>query len=210
MSAGLSVIHVVDDDTSFRNAVGRMLRAAGYEVALHPSADQLLENLPAPARGCILLDVKMPGVSGPQLQEKLAEIGYVMPIVFMTGHGDLPTTVRAIKAGAEDFLAKPVPKDTLIETIERALKRFDDLHKRSTRLQSLRELVATLTPREREVYSLVVRGKLNKQIAHELGTSERTIKAHRHSIMQKLQVRSLAELVSMAERLGMLVAADSV
>lgn len=208
MTDETAIVHVVDDDASFRNAVGRMLRASGYQVALYQSADQLLEQLPPPARGCILLDVRMPGVSGPQLQETLTSMGYTMPIVFMTGHGDLPTSVRAIKAGAEDFLAKPVPKDTLIEAIERALKRYDVNHERSVRLQTLRDLVAALTPREREVFGLVVRGRLNKQIAHELGTSERTIKAHRHSIMQKLKVRSLAELVSMAERLGMLVAAD--
>ncbi len=209
MNDETAIVHVVDDDASFRNAVGRMLRASGYQVALYQSADQLLENLPTPARGCILLDVRMPGVSGPQLQETLAGMGYTVPIVFMTGHGDLPTSVRAIKAGAEDFLAKPVPKDTLLEAIKRALKRYDESQERSARLQTLRELVATLTPRETEVFGLVVRGRLNKQIAHELGTSERTIKAHRHSIMQKLKVRSLAELVSMAERLGMLVAADS-
>lgn len=197
-------IHVVDDDLSFRGAVRRLLLACGYEVVLYESADELLEKLPSPERGCILLDVKMPGVSGPQLQERLAAMGYTVPIVFMTGHGDLPTSVRAIKAGAEDFLAKPVDKDTLLEAIERALRHYDDAHERQVRLQVLRELLGTLTPREREVFGLVVRGKLNKQIAHELGTSERTIKAHRHSIMLKLQVRSLAELVSLAERLDVL------
>jgi len=206
MNDEMPVIHVVDDDASFRTAVSRLLRAAGYQVALYSSADQLLESLPAPVRGCILLDVRMPGVTGPQLQDRLAGMGYTLPIVFLTGHGDLPTSVRAIKAGAEDFLAKPVLKDTLLEAIERALKHYDDMHDRSVRLQALRDRVAGLTPREREVFSLVVRGRLNKQIAHELGTSERTIKAHRHSIMQKLKVHSVAELVSMAERLGMLVA----
>lgn len=185
-----------------------MLRAAGYQVALYQSAAELLENLPSQARGCILLDVKMPGVNGPQLQEKLTAIGYPLPIVFMTGHGDIPTSVRAIKAGAEDFLLKPVAKDTLLEAIERAFRHCDQIYERSVRLQTMRDLLATLTPREREVFSFVVRGKLNKQIAHALGTSERTIKAHRHSIMQKLKLRSLADLVSMAERLGMLVARD--
>jgi len=206
MNDEMPVIHVVDDDASFRSAVSRLLRAAGYQVALYPSAAQLLDSLPAPARGCILLDVRMPGVTGPQLQDRLAGMGYATPIVFLTGHGDLPTSVRAIKAGAEDFLAKPVAKDTLLAAIERALERYDEMHARSARLQALRDLAAALTPREREVFALVVRGKLNKQIAHELGTSERTIKAHRHSIMQKLKVHSVAELVSMAERLGMLVA----
>jgi FixJ family two-component response regulator len=208
MSADAPVVHVVDDDASFRSAVSRLLRACGYQVALYASANQLIENLPSPERGCILLDVRMPGLSGPQLQDMLARIDYGVPIVFMTGHGDLPTSVRAIKAGAEDFLAKPVAKTTLIEAIERALKRYDETHERDVRLHSLRELLTTLTPREREVFGFVVRGKLNKQIAHELGTSERTIKAHRHNIMHKLKVRSLAELVSMAERLGLLAAAE--
>ena len=156
----------------------------------------------------MLLDVRMPGLSGPQLQAALARMDYDMPIVFLTGHGDIPTSVRAVKAGAEDFLCKPVAKAALIEAIERALKRYDETHERSVRLHVFRDLLTTLTPREREVFDLVVRGKLNKQIAHELGTSERTIKAHRHNIMQKVRVRSLAELVSMAERLGLIAAAD--
>jgi RNA polymerase sigma factor (sigma-70 family) len=123
---------------------------------------------------------------------------------FLTGHGDIPMSVRAIKAGAEDFLVKPAPKKMLVEVIERALKRYDETHELNVRLNTFRELLTTLTQREREVFALVVRGKLNKQIAHDLGTSERTIKAHRHSIMEKFKIRSLAELVSIAERLGIL------
>lgn len=204
MNTEAPVIHVVDDDASFRTAVARLLKAAGYAVALYESADHLLENLPNPERGCILLDVRMPGISGPQLQETLASKGYALPIIFMTGHGDIPMSVRAIKTGAEDFLSKPVAKDTLLEAIDRALKHYDEAHQRNIQLNAFRELMSTLTPRENEVFSLVVRGKLNKQIAHELGTAERTIKAHRHSIMHKLKVQSLAELVSIAERLGRL------
>jgi FixJ family two-component response regulator len=184
-----------------------MLRACGYQVALYASADQLVDNLPNAERGCILLDVRMPGLSGPQLQDLLARIDYGVPIVFMTGYGDIPTTVRAIKAGAEDFLAKPVGRKTLVEAIERALRRYDEKHARDICLNGFRELIALLTPREHEVLGLVVRGKLNKQITYELGTSERTIKAHRHNIMHKLQVRSLAQLVALAERLGLLAAA---
>lgn len=199
-----SIIHIVDDDSSARTAVGRVLRAAGYQISLYESATQLLENLPAATRGCILLDVKMPGVNGPQLQEVLGKIGFELPIVFLTGHGNIPASVRAIKAGAEDFLSKPAPKVVLIEAIERALKRYDDAHERNVRLNVLRECFSALTPRERQVFDLVVRGKLNKQIAHELGTSERTIKAHRHAVMQKFKIASLAELVSIAEMLGTL------
>lgn len=132
-----------------------------------------------------------------------------MPIIFLTGHGDIPASVRAIKAGAEDFLSKPVSKEILLGAIERAVVRCEKSRTDRQRLDGLRALVATLTPREHEVFILVVRGKLNKQIAYELGTAERTVKAHRHSIMQKLQVRSVAEAVSMAERLGVLTDAGA-
>ena len=204
MTSATPVIHIVDDDASFRTAIGRLLRASGYEVALYESAHLLLKKLPSMEPGCILLDVRMPDLSGPELQARLVELGNALPIIFLTGHGDIPMSVRAIKTGAEDFLSKPVPKKTLLEAIERALARYEDGREQRERLDALRTLVATFTPREREVFALVVRGKLNKQIAFELGTSERTIKAHRHNIMQKLQVHSLAEAVSIAERLGLL------
>ena len=199
-----ATIHVVDDDPSFRRAMARLLQTAGYEVKLYDSANTLLDNLPEPAKGCILLDVRMPGLSGPQLHEALDKVGFELPIIFLTGHGDIPATVRAIKAGAEDFLAKPTPKKLLLEAIDRALTRYDNSHERNVWLNALRQRFSTLTPREREVFSFVVRGRLNKQIAHELGTSERTIKAHRHSIMGKFGAKSLAELVSFAEGLGVL------
>jgi FixJ family two-component response regulator len=204
MNVAAAVIHIVDDDPSIRTSVGRLLRIAGYRVVLHDSANHLLQNLPEMERGCILLDVRMPGLSGPQVQDELAKMNFEMPIIFLTGHGDFPTSVKAIKAGAEDFLAKPTPRKLLLETIERALQRYDDRHEQNVRLGIYRARLNTLTPREREVFDLVVRGKLNKQIGHELGTSERTIKAHRHSIMQKFEARSLAELVSIAEHLGLL------
>jgi FixJ family two-component response regulator len=210
MTTGPPVIHVVDDDDSFRTAVARLLRVSGYQVALYDSAHGLLELPVGMTPGCILLDVRMPGLSGPDLQARLIAAGNPLPIVFLTGHGDIPTSVRAIKAGAEDFLSKPVSKKTLIETIQRALARYADTHDRNLQLGALRALVASLTPRENQVFALVVRGKLNKQIAHELGTSERTIKAHRHAVMQKLKVQSLAEAVSIAERLGLLAAPASV
>lgn len=204
MSSNAPFIHVVDDDASFRAAIARVLRTCGYQVSLYESASRLLEKLPPQERGCILLDVQMPGLNGSQLQEVLKKMGFALPIIFLTGHGDIPMSVRAIKAGAEDFLAKPAPKKMLVEVIERALKRYDETHELNVRLNTFRELFSSLTPREREVFALVVRGKLNKQIAHDLGTSERTIKAHRHRIMEKFKIRSLAELVAIAEKLGML------
>lgn len=181
------------------------MRVSGYEVAMYDSAEQLLERLPdhvGPA--CILLDVKIPGLSGPELQERLAALGSTLPIVFLTGHGDIPMTVQAIKAGAEDFLTKPVPKARLIDAIERAVARSQASRASHDRLNALRCLVAGLTPRERQVFERVARGQLNKQIARELGTTERTIKAHRQKVKEKICAESLAELVLIAERLGLL------
>jgi FixJ family two-component response regulator len=204
MSEPAPLIHVVDDDVAYRTAVSRLLEASGYRVALYASANQLLQSPPAAEPGCILLDVQMEGLSGLQLQERLAELGHTLPIVFLTGHADVPASVRAIKAGAEDFLTKPAPKKILLAAVQRALARFRATQEKDERDGALQARLARLTPREREVFDLVVRGRLNKQIAFELGTVERTIKAHRHSIMHKLQVRSAADLVLLAERLGML------
>jgi RNA polymerase sigma factor (sigma-70 family) len=199
------LVHVVDDDASFRTAIERRLKLAGYEVATYPSAQQLLDRLPENGRlGCVLLDVRIPGLSGPELQNRLAELGSTLPIVFLTGYADTATTVRAIKAGAEDFLTKPVSSEQLLDAIERAIARHEAARSLRSRLDSFRSLLATLTPRERQVFELIVRGKINKQIAHQLGTTERTVKAHRHQVMEKMQVHSLAELVSIAERLGVL------
>lgn len=198
-------IYVVDDDASFRTAIERRLKLAGYQVATYPSAQQLLDCLPDENEpGCILLDVQIPGMSGPDLQGRLHELGSVLPIVFLTGYTDTPTTVRAVKAGAEDFLTKPVESEQLLGVIERAVARHAIVRGERQRLEEMRALVADLTARERQVFGLVVRGKLNKQTAHDLGTTERTIKAHRHQVMEKLKVRSLAELVTVAERLGLL------
>jgi RNA polymerase sigma factor (sigma-70 family) len=199
-----SIVHVVDDDASFRTAISRLLRASGYEVAAYESATQLLDRPPdPPGPACILLDVRIPGLSGPELQDRLAKQGSALPIVFLTGYGDFPTSVRVTKAGAEDFLTKPVAKDKLIDAIERALARYEAGRESRDQHNALQALVDTLTPRERQVFDLVVRGKMNKQIAHELGTTERTIKAHRHNVMEKIGVQSVAELVSIAGRLGL-------
>jgi FixJ family two-component response regulator len=201
---GPPVIHIVDDDASFRTAISRLLNASGYEVVAYDSAAAFLSAIASARPGCILLDVQMPALDGLQLQQELARLSRGWPIIFMTGHGDIPTSVRAIKAGAEDFLSKPVSKEILLETIERALVRHAATQQGLDQLHSLQSLIATLTPREAEVFSLMVRGKLNKQIAHQLGTSERTVKAHRAMVMQKLQVQSFAEAVSIAERVGLL------
>jgi len=200
-----SLVHVVDDDASFRSAIERRLKLAGYDVATYASARELLDRLPDDGKaGCILLDVCIPGLSGPELQNRLIELGSTLPIVFLTGHADTPTTVRAIKAGAEDFLIKPVSSEQLLDVIGRALARHEAGRDYHRKLESLRALAATLTPREHQVFDLIVRGRINKQIAYDLGTTERTVKAHRHQVMEKMKVRSLAELVSVAERLGML------
>jgi len=200
-----TVVHVVDDDESFRTSTAQLLRALGYEVMVYESAQALLEQLPDDGgASCVLLDVQIPGVSGPELQSRLVELGSALPIVFITGHGDIPMTVQAIKAGAEDFLTKPVPKDKLIDAIERAVSRHRIVRDQYLRLQSQRSLIAKLTPRERQVFERVVRGKINKQIAFELGATERTIKAHRQRVMEKVGVQTLAELVSLAERAGIL------
>ncbi len=195
-------VHVVDDDPSFRTAVERRLKKAGYEVATYSSAQQLLTDLPDESGpGCILLDVRIPGLSGPDLQARLIDLGSTLPIVFLTGHADIQTTVQTIKAGAQDFLTKPVQSEQLLGAIERAIAFHQAKRDQRGELDRLLNLVGLLTPRERQVFDLVVRGKMNKQIAAQLGTTVRTIKAHRHKVMEKMEVQSLAELVSIAERL---------
>ena len=199
-----TLVHVVDDDASFRTAVSRLLRTGGYQVATYASAQQLLEHLPQDSSlGCILLDVQIPGLSGPELQDRLSKVGSMLPIVFLTGHGDIPMSVRAIKAGASDFLTKPVSKEVLFDAIEQAVERYSLVREQQAQLNAWRGLVAELTPRERIVLALVVRGKLNKHIAYELGVAERTVKAHRKKVMEKTKAKTVAELVLIAERLGM-------
>jgi RNA polymerase sigma factor (sigma-70 family) len=203
------VVHVVDGDASFRTAIERRLKKAGYDVATYPSAQHFLDRLPDEKHsGCILLDVRIPGLSGPELQGRLSELGSTLPIVFLTGYADVPTTVQAIKAGADDVLTKPVSSEQLLDAIRRAIAHHETARDERGRLDIVRAHLASLTPREREVFERVVRGKTNKHIALELGTTERTIKAHRHRVMEKMQVPSLAELVSLAEQVRTL-AADS-
>ena len=200
-------VHIVDDDPSFRTAMERRLKLAGYEVATYASAEHLLDRLPSDSvLGCILLDVRIPGLSGPQLQGRLSEFGSTLPIIFITGHPDIATTVRTIKAGAVDFLTKPVSGDKLLQAVELAIAHHNLAYRQKTNLEIVRAHVAALTPRERQVFDLVICGKLNKQVAHALGCTERTIKAHRHRVMEKMQVRTLPELVTLAERLGVVSA----
>jgi RNA polymerase sigma factor (sigma-70 family) len=200
------LVHIIDDDLSFLTAMERHLEHAGYEVAVYASAQALLDRLPSDdsVPGCILLDVRIPGIDGLALQKRLKELGSTLPIIFVSGHVDIPVTVRALKDGAEDFLTKPVTSDDLLTAIERAFARRRAFREQQTKLDVVRALIAKLTPRERQVFELIVAGKTNKQIGSILGATERTIKAHRHGVMEKMQVRTLAELVSVAERVGVL------
>lgn len=198
------VIHIVDDDKSYRTALARLMEASGYRVVTYGSGEELLAHPTGSNPGCILLDLQMPGLSGLELQHRLTEKAPLLPIVFLTGRGDIKASVRAMKAGAEDFLEKPASREALLEAVERALLRSEIRRAEHDRVQALHARLGALTPREFDVFGLIVRGKLNKQIAYDLGTSERTVKAHRHNVMEKLGVHSLAEAVSIAERLGLL------
>ncbi|SFU52020.1 response regulator transcription factor [Pseudoduganella namucuonensis] len=195
-------IHIIEDDDALRTALARLLGACGYRVDVHASAEAFLRAGTGGEAGCILLDVDMPGLGGLELQDRLRASGSILPIVFLTGNGSIAMSVRAIKAGAEDFLSKPVGKEALLDAIGRAMRRYETAAARDSLLSDLRGRAAMLTAREREVFALVVRGLLNKQIAFELGNTERTVKAHRRSLMEKLGAGSLAELVQMANRLG--------
>jgi len=196
------LIHVVDDDESLRASLLDLLDAAGFEARGYGSTGEFLMQTLADRPGCILLDVRLPGPSGIELQQALQDRGVMLPVIFMTGHADVPTSVRAMKAGAVDFLEKPVERDTLLDALERALSQ--DALRRGERDETSRQRarLAVLTPREREIFDRVVAGKLNKQIADELGISLRTVKAYRASVMEKLGVASAAELGRLAGELG--------
>jgi len=195
LTAAAPTIHVVDDDDSFRTAISRMLRASGYEVKAYRSAGEFLLE-PAPrGPGCLLLDLHMPGPDGLELQEAIARRGDGLPIIFLTGHGDIRKSVRAMRQGAADFLTKPARREELLQAVRSALDRQKQDESTAGWRRELAARYALLTPREREVLERVVTGALNKQIAAVLGMTERTVKAHRARIMQKMQVDSLAELV---------------
>ena len=202
MSEVSPTVFVVDDDPSVLKSLSRLLRSAGWQAATYSSPDEFLRQYDPAAPGCLVLDVAMPRVDGFELQRRLVDAGCPLPIVFITGHGDIPTSVRAMRAGALNFLAKPVNDDDLLGAVREAVE-TDGVARRAQRDMALvRERLATLTPRERQVLEQVVVGKLNKQIAGDLGTVEKTIKVHRAHVMEKMGARSLAELARMGERLG--------
>nr|WP_064249881.1 response regulator [Rhizobium leguminosarum]OAP90075.1 DNA-binding response regulator [Rhizobium leguminosarum] len=198
------VIHIVDDDKSYRMATARLLSAHGLKVEAYESGDHFLARFSACEPGCVLLDLQMPGQSGLQIQRRLCELAPHLPVVFLTGEGDIKASVEAMKAGAKDFLEKTSSTASLMEAIDRALIQYERQRAGHDRLQAQRALVAGLSPREAEVFQLLIRGRLNKQIAYALGISERTVKVHRHQVMEKLAVRSLAEAVSIAANVGLI------
>jgi two-component system response regulator FixJ len=197
MSEPTPIVHVVDDDPSFLVAVARMLRASGFVVKTFASAAEFLAQPELDVPGCVLTDLQMPRVSGLDLQEALAKAGHRMPVVFITGRGDIPTSVHAMRQGAEDFLTKRAPKPELLEAVNRALVRDARERAERARVQRLSARFEALTKREREVLQHVLRGQLNKQIAADLGIHERTVKLHRTAIMTKLGVSSVAELTKL-------------
>jgi FixJ family two-component response regulator len=200
------LVRIVDDDASFLTAIARMLRASGFAVKTFASADEFLARPELEVPGCVLLDLQMPGSSGLDLQEALARLGRALPVVFVTGHGDIPTSVLAMRRGAEDFLTKRAPKEELLGAVNRALERDARERAGRARVEELRARLTALTPREREVLRHVVRGRQNKQIAADLGIHERTVKLHRTAITTKLDVHSSAELTRLCMEAGELEA----
>ena len=203
MTESLPTVFVVDDDPSVRKSLVRLLKSAGYRTESFASADEFLDlRKRDPGPGCVLLDIQMPGLDGLQLQQKLQNSTRGIPVIFITGHGDIPSSVKAMKAGAVDFFPKPFNDEDLLKAVREAIRR--DHQERTDRAErdAVERLFETLTPREREVMALVVRGMLNKQIASALGVSEKTIKIHRGRVMEKMNVKSVAHLVRAAEQIG--------
>jgi FixJ family two-component response regulator len=201
MSEQQAVVFVVDDDESVREAVESLIRSAGLRVETFASAREFLVHPRTGAPSCLVLDLRLPDLSGLDLQKRLAEINSEIPIIFVTGHGDIPTSVRAMKAGAIEFLTKPFAEKDLLDSIQQAIKHSRTVGRQKIETERLNDLYASLTPREREVMERVVSGLLNKQIAAELRTSEITIKVHRGQVMRKMKASSLADLVRMSEAL---------
>ncbi len=198
-----SLVFVVDDDASLREALKSLIRSVGLQVELFGSAQEFLQRKRPDVPSCLVLDIRLPGTSGLDFQRRLAEAGISIPIIFITGHGDIPMSVRAMKAGAVEFLTKPFRDQDLLDAIHTGLERDRARRQRDSEVAAVRERFEWLTPREREVLPLVVSGLPNKQIAAKIGTSETTVKVHRSQLMRKMGANSLPELVRMAERLGM-------
>ena len=209
MSRADTRIFVVDDDAKFSKSLARLVRSIGYDVELFASAKDFLEREPFEGPGCLLLDVRMPGLTGPDLQEELNKRNISMPIIFLTAHADTPTGVKAMKDGAVDFLLKPIEEHALFEAIDNALDKGAQLRKQREEAEEAKRLVAALTPRERETFRWLITGMLNKQVARSLGITERTVKAHRSKIMHKLDVVSVAELVRLAQKADVSPARES-
>ena len=202
MTAPSPTVFVVDDYAPVRRSISRLLRAAGFAVAAFASAEEFLAQYDPQTLGCLVLDLTMPTLNGLELQRILAKAGSILPIIFLTGTADIPKSVQAMKQGASDFLTKPVNDEDLLAAVRVAIEKNRARRRDEEELSEIRARLATLTPREREVLEYVVAGKLNKQIAGELGTVEQTVKVHRAHVMQKMRVQSVAELVRLAERCG--------
>jgi FixJ family two-component response regulator len=203
MSEPSPMVFVVEDDSSVREALAGLIRSAGWNVEVYVSAHEFLARPKPDAPSCLVLDVGLPGLSGLELQARMAQTHNDIPIVFITGHGDIPMSVRAMKAGAVEFLTKPFVDQDLLDGIQTAIERHRAVRSEDEELQELRECYASLTPRERQVMALVISGRLNKQAAAELGTSEITIKVHRGRVMTKMRATSLPDLVNRAAKLRM-------
>ncbi len=200
MTSSDAIVFVVDDDSSVRSALKRLIKSVGHKVTTFSSAREFLDHDHPDAPSCLVLDIRMPGLSGLELQEQMAAAELHMPIIFITGHGNIPISVRAMKAGAVDFLEKPFDDQALLDAIHHAIAKDTQTKREQAEIGEVKQRVISLTPREHEVFSLVITGMLNKQIAFELGTSEKTVKVHRARVMQKMSAESLTDLVRLAEK----------